>query len=326
MVAFLSAALLILSITASSTQSAFANGVSPGQIKNLVTFGDSYTDTVAISNGGTQWPVYASGYAHVNLFPFARSGATCSNNITFRPFPSVFESQLPAYFNATGTGVDKHPGKGSLDPRETIYTLWIGTNDVGANALLTGSDQASLVDVTECMVNWVKVLYSSGARNFLFQNMIPLQKVPLYAPVSYTDRYWTAQRNTTEWSVFMTELVLSGNALTKLMLQALAPTLSGAHVGIFDSYSLFADMFVHPQLYLNGTAPLNVTGAVQACVFQLNEAVSDPGVCTIAQGTDRDSFLWFDELHPSEQADRIVAREIAQAIEGRANQWTTWLS
>jgi hypothetical protein len=34
----------------------------------------------------------------------------------------------------------------------------------------------------------------------------------------------------------------------------------------------------------------------------------------------------FDELHPSEQADRIVAREIAQAIEGRANQWTTWLS
>jgi hypothetical protein len=143
--------------------------------------------------------------------------------------------------------------------------------------------------------------------------MIPLQKVPLYAPVSYTDRYWTAQRNTTEWSVFMTELVLSGNALTKLMLQALAPTLSGAHVGtafeiyfavwhlsnyeifigIFDSYSLFADMFVHPQLYLNGTAPLNVTGAVQACVFQLNEAVSDPGVCTIAQGTDRDSFLWY---------------------------------
>jgi len=124
----------------------------------------------------------------------------------------------------------------------------------------------------------------------------------------------------------MTELVLSGNALTKLMLQALAPTLPGAHVGIFDSHSLFADMHARPQLYLNGTAPLNVTGAVQACVFRLNESTSDTGACTIAQGTDRDSFLWFDELHPSEQADRIVAREIAQVIEGRANQWTTWLS
>lgn len=34
-------------------------GPSPGQIKKLATFGDSYTDTVTISNGGTQWPVYA---------------------------------------------------------------------------------------------------------------------------------------------------------------------------------------------------------------------------------------------------------------------------
>lgn len=62
--------------------------------------------------------------------------------------------------------------------------------------------------------------------------MIPLETVPLYAPASYPARYWTAQRNTTEWSVFMAELVLSGNLLTKLMLQALAPTLPGAHIGL----------------------------------------------------------------------------------------------
>lgn len=172
MVALISATLLLLS-TASYVVPSFGKGVSPGQIKNLVTFGDSYTDTVAISNGGTQWPVYAAGYAHVNLFPFARSGATCSNNLTFRPFPSLFESQLPTYFNATS-------GKGHLNPAQTIYTLWIGTNDVGSNALLTGSDNASLVDVTECMVNWVKVLHASGARNFLFQNVamtyLPLRR------------------------------------------------------------------------------------------------------------------------------------------------------
>jgi phospholipase/lecithinase/hemolysin len=306
----------------------FGAGVFPGQIKNLVTFGDSYTDVVDISNGGTQWPVYASGYAHVNLFPFARSGATCSNNITSRPFPSLFQSQLPAYFNATGTSPTGPPRKGTLNPEQTIYTLWLGTNDIGRNALLTGSDSnnPSLVDVTGCLVNWVNVLYASGARNFLFQNMIPLDLTILYAPISYPNRYWTAQRNTTEWSVFMTELVLSGNALTKLMLQALAPTLPGAHVGIFDSHSLFADMYAHPALYLNGTAPLNVTGAVDACVFQLNESTSDNGTCTIATGTAKDSFLWFDELHPSEQADRIVAREIAQVIEGQQNKWTTWLS
>lgn len=60
--------------------------------------------------------------------------------------------------------------------------------------------------------------------------MIPLEDVILYAP-SYPNGYWAIQRNTTEWSVFMTELVLSGNALTKLMLQALAPSLQDAHIG-----------------------------------------------------------------------------------------------
>ena len=56
--------------------------------------------------------------------------------------------------------------------------------------------------------------------------MIPLETTPLYAPDSYPNRYWTAQRNTTEWSVFMRELTLTGNALSELMLKALAPKLS----------------------------------------------------------------------------------------------------
>ena len=141
--------------------------------------------------------------------------------------------------------------------------------------------------------------------------MIPLETTPLYSADSYPNRYWTAQRNTTEWSVFMKELTTAGNEIARLQLQLLAPTLHGAYIGkppgpaqrrrvvltvcaagFFDSHSLFADMFARPQLYLNGTAPLNVTGAVHSCVFQVNESTSDPGVCTDAVGTDQDSFLW----------------------------------
>lgn len=143
-----------------------AVGVAPKQIKNLVDFGDSYSDVVSVGDGGTAWPVYAAGYTGISLFPFARSGATCSNNITFRPFPSIFESQLPLYF------AEKENGTLRLPAEETLYTLWIGTNDLGANALITGSDNGiSVVDTTACAVNWVKVLYESGARNFLFQNV-----------------------------------------------------------------------------------------------------------------------------------------------------------
>ncbi|TCD62320.1 hypothetical protein EIP91_007060 [Steccherinum ochraceum] len=320
MVAFKSSFVSVVAFAAS----ALAVGPAPSQIKNLVTFGDSYTDVVSTGDGGTAWPVYAARDGHFDLFPFARSGATCSNNITNRPFPSVFESQLPLFF------AEKANGTLRLNPTNTIFTLWIGTNDVGAGALITGNgvNGATIVDTVSCAINFVKTMYKSGFRNFLFQNMIPLQKTILYSADSYPNRFWTAPRNTTEWSVTMTELTTGGNEIAKLMLQALPSTLPGAHIGLFDSHALFTDMLAHPQVYLNGTAPLNITGAVRSCVFPEGADPSDTSLaaCTIATGTDVDSFLWFDELHPSEQADRVVAREVTAAIQRKSSRWATWFS
>lgn len=136
--------------------------------------------------------------------------------------------------------------------------------------------------------------------------MIPLQLTILYRADGYLTRFWTAPHNQTEWSVYMTELVASGNELARLMLQSLSRELPGAHIGscpsscqccithkirsgLFDSYSFFMDIHDYPQNYLNGTAPLNVTGCINSCI--VNEDGSS--TCTIIQGTDRDSFLWW---------------------------------
>jgi hypothetical protein len=62
------------------------------------------------------------------------------------------------------------------------------------------------------------------------------------------------------------------------------------HLAIFDSHALFTDMVTSPSDYLNGTAPLNVTGAVRSCIYQ-DHATS--GSCTEVEGTDRDSYLWY---------------------------------
>lgn len=48
-----------------------------------------------------------------------------------------------------------------------------------------------------------------------------------------------------------------------------------------------------------------------------------------ASNADCDSILSrVDELHPGEQADRIVAREIVKAINGsdEGGRWTTWFT
>lgn len=162
-------------------------GPIPGQIRNLVTFGDSYTDIVSdfticlldslraslirvqvdVYDGGVAWPVYAAGYGPFDLFPFARSGAACSNKLTPLPTPSIFESQLPSYF------AQMRNGTLNLRPEETMYTLWIGTNDVGSACLLTGHQApgVTIVDIVSCAVSWIHALYASGARNFLFQNV-----------------------------------------------------------------------------------------------------------------------------------------------------------
>jgi hypothetical protein len=61
---------------------------------------------------------------------------------------------------------------------------------------------------------------------------------------------------------------------------------------MFDSYSLFTDIYNNPRQYLNGTAPLNVTVSASACIFQVDEPETDAVNCTIAAGSDRDSYMW----------------------------------
>ena len=108
------------------------------------------------------WPVFAAEEGNLTLAPFAHHGAVCLD---------VFSSQIPFYNEEKANG-----SLGTLEPDETMYTLWIGTNDVGPSNLLVGKQRAgleTLVDAVTCAVNWVSMMYQSGARNFIFQNVSP---------------------------------------------------------------------------------------------------------------------------------------------------------
>lgn len=61
--------------------------------------------------------------------------------------------------------------------------------------------------------------------------MIPLEHVVLYRNDTYPNFYWTFAHNATDWSIMMNEMTTAGNELQRLMLQNLAPTLPGAHIG-----------------------------------------------------------------------------------------------
>jgi phospholipase/lecithinase/hemolysin len=136
-----------------------------GDITTFITFGDSTTDTVNVFNGGVQWPDYVMGYTGATLYPFAQSGSTCSNALTPRPFNALMEWQIPEYKAELANGTIH------VDQSKTLYTIWMGTNDIGPNSIISASNNASVLDVANCLVGSVQTLYNAGARNFLFHNV-----------------------------------------------------------------------------------------------------------------------------------------------------------
>lgn len=73
-----------------------------------------------------------------------------------------------------------------------------------------------------------------------------------------------------------------------------------------------SDIWHNPSAYLNGTVTPDVTGSILQCGASCNA----PEV--------RDSFMWYDELHPSEQTDRVVAKEFIDVVTGKS-KWATYI-
>ena len=76
------------------------------------------------------------------------------------------------------------------------------------------------------------------------------------------------------------------------------------------------DIIDNPTEYLNGTAPLNVTGFSHVCNVTGGDCVAS---------TSPDSYVWFDPLHPSEQTERVIAKNFVDVVKG-ASKWATYWS
>ncbi|RAO69567.1 uncharacterized protein BHQ10_005579 [Talaromyces amestolkiae] len=348
---YISVLLSQLTIATSPTLSSRGESSSKWKLKkfkSLVTFGDSYTDESRFgyfashngsappvgwvdpvsnntSSGGYIWARYVAFNAKVNLYDYAVSGAVCSNEITPRwvsalngDYPSVLEYEVPAYIGDSKLTTN---GTSFLDipPSETVYSMWIGTNDLGADAFLTDSQVPgkTIPDYTECVFSALDKIYANGARFFVLQNVIPLQLVPLYATPENGGVYPNPDgtTNVTEVSYRMWESVKTVNDIYKyqlpyeLLIQNRYP---GAQFALMDMYSIIADIYYNPDQYL--ASPANVTGYIEQC--------DASGVCSLA--ANQESFLWFNNLHPSWKTDSIIAQRFVEVVKGQSKYATYW--
>lgn len=284
------------------------------------------------STGGLSWPRYASIYSNTTLYNYAVSGAVCSNQVTPRyfsaikaPFPDIQGYELPAFIADSEYRRPNGSAFFTGKPDDTVYAIWIGTNDLGNNAFLTDSQirGKTLKDYVGCVYDTVGKLYANGGRYFVLLNVAPLQLLPQYATpenggLAATQFFPEKGSNITEISYRMYETVTTVNEIYEYRTPfeaSLNKTWPGIQIANLDVNSLITDIWNNPQSYLNGTAPANVTGIINQCDLQGKNCVAQP---------NKDSFLWYDELHPSEQTDRIVAREFVGVLGGQSKWAKYW--
>ncbi|KAL1860513.1 hypothetical protein Daus18300_009145 [Diaporthe australafricana] len=307
------------------------------EFSSLVVFGDSYTDdgpeyytpepsqdlSNVTSTGGRIWPQYIQQYTGVNLYDYAVSGAVCDAYFSPAKRNGVKQDQIPYFLK------DKaYVGDGSLiiPDNETIYAIWIGTNDLGPSAFFTDNRLSLiLVDYIDCVYAQLDTLHEAGARNFVLLNLAPLNYAPMYALPenggTINTTFWkeegTYNSNVTQVSEKMRQYVALVNSIynyrTTEEVQILDRYPSSSFT-IFDVHSLLSDVWKNPGSYLNGTVAANVTGTITGC----------GGACS--ESSVRDSYLWYDALHPSEQTDRIIAQEFVDIVTGNSTWGRTWKS
>ncbi|MCJ1308047.1 hypothetical protein MMC25_001697 [Agyrium rufum] len=332
------------------------------RFNSLVTFGDSYTDenrlgyftthngsappvgtilpeSFSTPGGGRTWARYVIQYTGstvnglwtplMQLYDYAVSGAVCSNEITPRilssineNFPSVVDYEIPAFMadmKANRTNTTTPTFTPALTATNAVYVMWIGTNDLGVDCFETDSQVpgTTISDYIDCVYSAFDSLYAAGGRYFVLNNVLPLYLTSLYGNDTGPDHYWPDKPdNHTELSLKMKEYVTSVNTIWKYRTPyevTLANRYPGANFALFDVYSLVLDIYNNPTAYLNGSAPANVTGFNEHCALNGSACTNLPS---------KDSFLWYDELHPSEQTDRIIASNFVDLLNGNSSYAT----
>ncbi|KAH8659248.1 GDSL lipase/esterase [Tricladium varicosporioides] len=325
--------------------------------KNLVAFGDSYTDesrlgyffshngsapppglllpeSTKTAGGGITWPRWVSNYTGAMLYNYAVSGAVCDNSMIYRylagifgPFPDVkyevsaFEADIAFVNSSTGTNTLYTNRKSD----NTVYSMWIGTNDLGNGAFLTDSSlhETTIPNYVACIYDRFDQIYKAGGRFFVLMNTAPLQLSPQYGMPgkggTVASNYWPDKpANTSEVSGKMKEYTQLVNTIFDYRTPyefVLAKRYPGASIAIFDVNKLMTDMYNNPTAYF--TSPANVQNSYHVCD-------TTGANCTDATSVGLDHYMWYDDLHPSQKTDEGIAKEFVNVVKGSSKYATYW--
>jgi len=286
----------------------------------MVVFGDSYSttgfnDTLAqpsqanplgnpaypgyTATNGPNWVDFltttynATFLETVNL---AYGGATVDSALVQPYLPTVlslkdqiYKEYIPEY--------STHPSYFNWNKKSTLFASFFGINDIG-NTYGNADPSAVLSQDIAEYASLMDVLYQSGARNFLFLNVPPVNRSPLTAAQGATSQTLEAK------------YIATYNANITAMAANLSSTYHDATTFVFNTNQIFNQVLDNPCSHPETCPYKNTT---DYCTDYEN---GTPSWYTFDAdcGVPVDEYFWLNSLHPTFRMMNATARAIAKQL------------
>ncbi|KAL8141925.1 hypothetical protein V2J09_014957 [Rumex salicifolius] len=206
-------------------------------------------------------------------------------------------------FQGTQDLITRKIGKNESDKffGNARYVVALGSNDFINNYLMpVYSDSWSYNDNTfmdylvGTLQDQLKLLYKLGARQLMVFGLGPMGCIPLQRVLG---RSGGCQDKTNK-------LALSFNDAVSTMVTQLSKSLPGANYKVGDAYDVVNDVISNPTKYGfdNSDSP--------CCSFgkSIRPALTCLPASTLCK--DRSTYVFWDEYHPSDAANKLIAKEL----------------
>ncbi|KAG1734312.1 carbohydrate esterase family 16 protein [Suillus lakei] len=291
--------------------SSVASALSWNATEYMFIFGDSYTtDGYNVSAGidspvsrvtlsdGQNWVQFLTGTYNqtaVKAFDLAYDGATIDAALVPSHSPTVLSvvdqvTQFNEYLAS-------RPAGATWNSTNSLFAIWIGMNDVAKSFGWTNVTQIEFYGtLMDRLFSQVEVLYSKGARSFLFLTLPPIDRAPVFIEQGPE----AAAQAGTDIAGYNAQLAYSARTF-----KSKHPDLDT--VTVFDTQPIFKVLLDEWQTF----GFVNVTGYCKAYENGTHTPTYQVEGCAPVS-----SYFYLDALHTLFTVHNILAKAISTALSG----------
>ncbi|CAA7395039.1 unnamed protein product [Spirodela intermedia] len=284
----------------------FGNGLPNGRYSN----GRTVSDIVGDMMGLPRPPAFLDPAVNEDVIlasglNYASGGAGILNETS-----SFFIQRLSLYkqielFQGTQTIIGRKIGGEAAQKffKEARYVVSLGSNDYINNFLMPfssdwsyGSDKFSDY-LMSTLDSQLRLLYSLGARKLMFFGLGPMGCIPL-------QRFFLSSGECREST---NQLALDFNKKARRLIEGLSASLTGAAFSYGDAYDIVLDIVAKPLKY-----GFNESYEPCCTLGRIRPTLTCTPLSSLCK--DRSKYVFWDEYHPTDRANEIIAVAIARKL------------